>query len=107
MKKLLTLFLTVFTLLAFAGEEIKLTEKDFLLGDYEVDGGKYSVTYEDGVFTVSIPEQPGITNETRGAIFNIPLKNLVGKGLQIRGEVRYENITSEGSPHAGGKILVY
>lgn len=92
----------------FGGEETPLGEKDFQLGEFTVNGGKVKVTHDKGVFTVEIPEQPGISNETRGAIFKLPLKNLLGKGLQIRGEVRYENIAFDrGNQHSGGKILAY
>ena len=90
------------------GEETPLEEKDFLLGEFTVDGGKVNVTHDNGIFTVEIPEQPGISNETRGAVFNLPLKKLLGKGMQIRGEVRFEKIGGPaGNQHFGGKILVY
>ena len=90
------------------GEETPLEEKDFLLGEFTVDGGKVNVTHDNGIFTVEIPEQPDISNETRGAVFNLPLKKLLGKGMQIRGEVRFEKIGGPaGNQHFGGKILVY
>ncbi len=108
MKKILLLIAMIFSLPLWGGEEIALGKKDFKLGDFWWKLGKYSVTYEDGIFTVDIPVQHGISNETRGAIFNIPLKKLLGKGVQIRGEVRYENIAfDKGNAHAGGKILAY
>ncbi len=110
MKKLSLLFFALLlTLLPLkGGEEIKLQDKDFKLGEFSIAGGKFKVTADKGIYTVEIPEQHGITNETRGAVFNLPLKNLLGKGLQIRGEVRYENIRfDKGNPHSGGKILVY
>ena len=92
----------------FGGEEIALGEKDFRLGRFSVDGGTFSVSHDKGVFTVEIPEQPGISNETRGAILDLPLEKLLGKGLQIRCEIRCRGIeTVKGNPHSGGKILVY
>jgi len=110
MKKLLPAIcaLCAAALPLFGGEEIPLGEKDFHLGEFSIGGGKFNVRCDNGVFTVEIPEQPGISNETRGAVFKLPLEKLLGKGLQIRGEVRYENIGfDKGNPHSGGKILVY
>ena len=107
MRKLLFALSALFAVTLYGGEEIALGEKDFILGELELAGGKYSVKCDNGIFTIDIPVQVGISNETRGAVFNIPLKNLKGKGVQIRGEVRFENITTEGNPHAGGKILAY
>ena len=83
----------------FGGEEIALGEKDFRLGRFSVDGGTFSVSHDKGVFTVEIPEQPGISNETRGAILDLPLEKLLGKGLQIRCEIRCRDIeTVKGNP---------
>lgn len=91
-----------------AGEEVRLGEKDFRLGHFVDGGAEVDVSFNDGVFTVDIPAQPGLSNATRGAVFMLPLKSLLGKGLQIRGEVRYDGIVCEpGNPHAGGKILAY
>ena len=110
MKNLLVLFCALWaaSLPLFSGEETPLGEKDFILGKFVIDGGEVEVTCGSGVFTVEIPEQPGLSNETRGAVFRLPLQRLLGKGMQIRGEVRYENIGGPaGNQHYGGKILAY
>ncbi len=70
--------------------------------DFNLDGNS---TFHDGVFTVTIPKTPGITNETRGIRLKRAAK-FAGKSVRIRAEMRWRNIESDAvGPHVGGKIL--
>ena len=54
MKKLSLLFFALLlTLLPLkGGEEIKLQDKDFKLGEFSIAGGKFKVTADKGIYTV-------------------------------------------------------
>ena len=106
MKKLL-LFLGIGTLFSLLGaKEIPLTAKDFITGNRVSGNVKYHVTFANNILSVTVDKTPKIANATLGATLNIPPKQLVGKGIRFRGEVRFENLASDaGGPHWGGKIL--
>jgi len=108
MKKwMLAFFALCATVVSLSAVEIPLTAKDFILGERIEGKVKYHVSFDSGVLTVIIPPTPDIGNATYGATLNIPNPKLVGKGVRFRGEVRYENITSDaGGPHWGAKIMV-
>ncbi|MBR0458101.1 MAG: cellulase family glycosylhydrolase [Victivallales bacterium] len=56
---------------------------------------------------ISIPETPGITNETRGASVLLPAAEMAGKSIELQAEVRYRGVGSdlEKASHIGAKLL--
>eukprot|EP00831_Metopus_contortus_P072501 TRINITY_DN6614_c0_g4_i2.p1 TRINITY_DN6614_c0_g4~~TRINITY_DN6614_c0_g4_i2.p1 ORF type:complete len:611 (-),score=107.01 TRINITY_DN6614_c0_g4_i2:38-1870(-) len=107
MKKLMLAFFALCTtVVSLSAEEIPLTAKDFILGERIEGKVKYHASFDSGILTIIIPPTPGIGNATYGARLNIPHDKLVGMGVRFRGEVRYENITSDvGGSHWGAKIM--
>ena len=105
-KKIIAFWALCTAVVSLSAVEIPLTAKDFILGERTAGKVKYNVTFQKGVLTVIIPPTPNIGNATYGAILNIPSEKLVGMGVRFRGEVRYENVTSDaGGPFWGAKIL--
>ena len=106
-KKTIIAFLALCTaVVSLSAVEIPLTAKDFILGERTAGKVKYNVTFNNGILTVMISPTPRISNGTYGATLNIPIEKLRGMGVRFRGEVRYENVTSDaGGPHWGAKIL--
>ena len=61
---------------------------------------------ENNVLTVSIPKTPAITNETRGATYDIKPELLAGKCIEFSAEMRYKDIGSDNSDSSvGAKYL--
>ena len=103
-KKMIAFWALCTAVVSLSAVEIPLTAKDFILGERTAGKVKYNVTFQKGVLTVIIPPTPNIGNATYGAILNIPSEKLVGMGVRFRGEVRYENVTSDaGGPFWGRK----
>lgn len=98
MKKFFFCFLLITIGNILLGENISLSKND-------VEMGKFG-TYQNGVFIVNIPKTPGISCETRGITFRLPLKKFEGKWCTFRAELRATNIQSDVTdPYWGGKIL--
>ena len=107
MKKLLMSAGVLFLLaLTSAAEEVRMTAKDFYLGEKVDANVKVSSSFEDGILKINVAETSEITNATRGVVLNLPLEKFAGMGVRFLGEVRYENIASDaGGPHWGGKMM--
>ncbi len=81
------------------GEPITLTPNMFDLGKFASEKG-------DGI-VVTVPETPGISNATRGAVLRLNTKSLLGKKCTFRAEVRTSGVATDArNPFWGGKILM-
>ena len=66
-----------------------------------------SAKIENDVLVISVPKTPGITNETRGATYDLKPELLAGKTIEISTEMRYKNVGSDTktNPNYGAKCL--
>lgn len=65
-------------------------------------------SYQNGIFTVSLPRVQHTVNQTRGATVVLDPAKFRGKTILVRAEMRCKGIESDVSGrHVGGKILVH
>ena len=106
LKKMLLLFFAAMLAPLASSAEIRLTAKDFRLGEFNEQGVKYKVSFAKGILTVEIDKSSTLGNGTFGAILTAPAQKMIGMGVRFRGEVRYTDIGSDASgPFWGGKIM--
>ncbi|MBR0458727.1 MAG: cellulase family glycosylhydrolase [Victivallales bacterium] len=99
MKRIAAICLALCSLCLFAQEYTKIPVEKMHLQE--------CAKVENGVLTVHIPETPGITNQTRGANFSLPAKELAGKSVELSLEMRFKDVATDNKGrNCGAKAMM-